>query len=463
MVDAALATAPPRAAGFAFFGPASYSALRIRGDSEFMKVSGPMHGLCPVGAELLADYDRVRSRTLELVAPLAADDCNIQPMPDASPPKWHLAHTSWFFETFLLKAFSAHHAPFHPGYEYLFNSYYNCVGEQYPRAERGFLSRPTLEEVLDYRRFVDERMHGLVGAGLDAAAGQLLVLGLHHEEQHQELLLTDLKCNLGRNPLREAYRRLPVPPVAERRQPGGWLEQQGGVFCLGADASRSANRRDFVFDNETPKMEVLLQSFALADRPVSSGDYLAFMADGGYARPEFWLADGWELVRRENWRAPLYWEEREGAWHYYTLGGLRPLDEAAPVSHISYFEADAYARWAGCRLPGEFEWEVVARRFSKTDGNFLETDWLTPACTEGPSLFGNVWEWTASAYAPYRGFKPAPGALGEYNGKFMNSQMVLRGGSCFTPEAHIRAGYRNFFQPSARWQMSGVRLARDLD
>ena len=419
------------------------------------------------GKCLLVDYCQVRSRTLDLVAPLAVDDYGVQPMLDASPPKWHLAHTSWFFETFLLKAFCKGHVPFHPRYEYLFNSYFNGVCEQYPRTDRGFLSRPAVDEIIAYRQFVDERMRKLISHGLDDKALYLLLLGLNHEEQHQELLLTDLKCTLGCNPLRVAYRDLPLPVVSTATcasgSENGWLEQERGIYAVGCDSVGPGNLHDFAFDNETPCREVLLQAFALTDCLVTCEDFLAFIRDGGYQRPEFWLSDGWTLVQQENWQAPFYWEELAGEWQYYTLGGLRRIDPAAPVCHVSYYEADAYAHWAGCRLPSEFEWEVVARRFATDQGNFLEADWLTPIHADEPSFFGNVWEWTQSPYTPYPGFRPATGVVSEYNGKFMSSQMVLRGGSCFTPGQHIRPTYRNFFYPSARWQMSGLRLAKDLD
>ena len=399
---------------------------------------------------------------MQIVAPLAADDCNIQPMPDVSPPKWHLAHSSWFFETFLLKNFCKNYKPFHERYEYLFNSYYNGVGEQYPRAARGFLSRPPLDDIFKYREHTDEKMCELISRGLDEKALYLLILGLHHEEQHQELLLTDIKYILGRGPLCDAYRSLPGPASNNTvRAAPGWLEQDGGVYSVGCDPVRPGSRHEFVFDNETPASEVILQPFALADRQVTCGEYLAFMEAGGYQKPQLWLADGWASVQQENWQGPLYWEQKDNDWYCYTLGGLHPLDPAAPVCHVSYYEADAYARWAGCRLPGEFEWELLARRFSPDGGNFLESDCLMPVPGSGADFFGNVWEWTQSAYSPYPGFKTAEGAVGEYNGKFMCSQMVLRGGSCFTPAGHIRLTYRNFFYPSARWQMSGIRLAMD--
>jgi ergothioneine biosynthesis protein EgtB len=415
-------------------------------------------------AALAARYAAVRGATEHLCAPLAPDDYGAQSMPDASPAKWHLAHTSWFFETFVLQG-TAGYQPLQPQYEVLFNSYYNSVGAQYPRPQRGLLTRPTVDEVYQYRRHVDAaitcRLDG-GGALADAAAG-VIELGLQHEQQHQELLLTDLKHLLSYNPLRPVYRAAhgACDSAPGHAAPCGWVAFPAGVYEIGHDG------RGFAFDNETPRHRVFLEAFALAERPVSGTEYLAFIADGGYARPELWLAEGWEVVRQRGWSAPLYWEGRDAEWQLFTLAGMRALDPAQPVCHLSYYEADAYARWAGARLPREEEWEVAAAGVER-GGNFADAEHFHPLAlaAETPAgklaqLFGDVWEWTQSAYAAYPGYRPAAGALGEYNGKFMCNQFVLRGGSCATPASHIRATYRNFFPPSARWQFSGIRLARD--
>jgi ergothioneine biosynthesis protein EgtB len=353
-------------------------------------------------------------------------------MPDASPVKWHLAHTTWFFETFVLERHAGGHRPFHPAFRFLFNSYYNAVGEQFPRPQRGMVSRPGLQEVLRYRAYVDAGMARLLGGrALSAEALDLVELGLQHEQQHQELILTDVKHLLSLNPLEPAYgARAPHP--ARTAQPLAWRACEGGAVEIGHDGT------GFAFDNELPRHGQLLVPFEIASRPATNGEYLAFVEDGGYRRPELWLSEGWQAVLAQRWEAPLYWRRRDGAWHEFTLRGLQPLDPECPVSHVSHFEADAYARWANARLPTEFEWEHAAR-----DG-------------------GQVWEWTSSSYGPYPGYRPAPGAVGEYNGKFMSNQYVLRGGSCATPAGHARRSYRNFFPSAARWQFSGVRLARDV-
>jgi ergothioneine biosynthesis protein EgtB len=374
--------------------------------------------------------------------------------------KWHLAHTTWFFETFVLEPRAGFRA-FDPVYRVLFNSYYNAVGEQFSRPERGQLTRPGLAEVLAYRRDVDARLATLLEAGaLDAAALAVVELGLHHEQQHQELIVTDLKHLFAKNPLHPVYRER-RPEAARRAPPLRWRAFEAGIREVGHAGP------GFAFDNETPRHAVYLHAFALASRPVTNREYLAFVAAGGYARPELWLADGWNAVRTQGWRAPLYWQESDGAWRAYTLAGLRAVDPEEPVTHVSFYEADAYARWAGARLPTEFEWEVAAQE-APLDGHFAESGRLHPAPARAAEaedallqLFGDVWEWTASAYAPYPGFAPAAGALGEYNGKFMANQLVLRGGSCATPASHVRASYRNFFYPDARWQFSGIRLARE--
>lgn len=414
-------------------------------------------------ASLLAHYETVRETSLALAAPLSPEDCQAQSMPDASPVKWHLAHTTWFFETFLLQPRLADYAVFHPRYGFLFNSYYNAIGERHPRPQRGLLTRPPLHDILAYRAHVDAAMARLIPAiGGDSDAEALVRLGLHHEQQHQELILTDVKHLLSCNALRPAYASTPRPRAVVAAPPQEWLDHPGGIVSVGHDDD------DFCFDNETPAHQVLLRPFRLARRPVTQGEYLAFMDDGGYRRPELWLSLGWDAVRTHGWEAPLYWENTDGTWHAFTLHGMETIDPNAPVTHISYFEADAYARWAGARLPKESEWEQMARDMHPdSHANLLESGALHPRAAAASNartplqMYGDVWEWTASPYEPYPGFAAAAGAVGEYNGKFMCSQYVLRGGSCATPRTHIRATYRNFFPPDARWQFSGVRLACD--
>jgi ergothioneine biosynthesis protein EgtB len=407
---------------------------------------------------LASRYRAVRSATERLCEPLTAEDCAIQSMPDASPAKWHLAHTTWFFETLVLERVAGY-GSFHPRFRVLFNSYYNSVGEQHPRDRRGMLSRPGLEEVRAYRSHVDRGVLALLERG-DAAAelASIVELGLHHEQQHQELLLTDALHMLAQNPLRPAYSEKLDPAPVSDPGPLRWRAFEAGLRWIGHAGA------EFAFDNERPRHRVFVDAFELASRPVTNGEYLAFMRDAGYARPELWLSDGWAALCRQGWRAPLYWEERDGGFSTLTAGGMRRVRPDEPVCHVSYFEADAFARWAGARLPTEAEWECAAGD-RPVVGNFAETGLLHPAPTppgEAPgALFGDVWEWTSSAYAPYPGFRPLAGALAEYNGKFMSGQMVLRGGSCVTPGSHVRASYRNFFHPDARWQFSGVRLARD--
>lgn len=399
----------------------------------------------------------VRAHSESLCEPLAVEDFGVQPMADASPPKWHLAHTSWFFETFILKPFADRYAPYHPRFEYLFNSYYNGVGEPYPRARRGLLSRPTVAEVFDYRRWVDEQVLELLHKPVvDAEVWARLELGLHHEQQHQELLLTDLKYNLGHNPLLPAYRERPAP-AAGTAQPVELIAFPGGEVEIGASLEAG-----FCFDNEQPRHRRLLAPFALANRPVSNGEYQAFVDAGGYRLPELWLSDGWAWLQQTSITRPLYWLE-DGS--EYTLLGVRERDPAVPVVHVSYYEADAFARWAGCRLPGEDEWEHAASG-QACRGNFYDGGRLHPRAADGgqgplDQLFGDVWEWTASSYGPYPRYRPLPGTLGEYNGKFMSNQLVLRGGSSATPSGHLRHSYRNFFYPADRWQFSGIRLAQD--
>jgi ergothioneine biosynthesis protein EgtB len=404
-------------------------------------------------------YRDVRAATRRLCEPLSPEDAAIQSMEDASPAKWHLAHTSWFFETFLLAETIANYRPFHPDYEFLFNSYYNSVGPQYSRPRRGLLSRPPLEEILEYREHVDARMLPLLEEDrLPPKLRAVVELGLHHEQQHQELILTDLKHMLSHNPLRPVYRATREPSRSEVSPPR-WLAYEEGLRWIGHDGE------GFAFDNEGPRHQVYLQAFELASRPVTNGEYMAFLEDDGYRRPELWLADAWAVLNRQEWRAPLYWEMRDERWFALTLGGFREVREEDPVCHVSYYEADAYANWIGARLASEQEWECAAAG-TAVEGNFVEDDLLHPTAAadsgDAPAqLFGDVWEWTRSAYAPYPGYRAPAGALGEYNGKFMCNQMTLRGGSCATPRSHVRPTYRNFFFPDARWQFSGIRLARD--
>ena len=376
-------------------------------------------------------------------------------MPDASPTKWHLAHTTWFFENFLLVPRLRGYRLFHPQFGYLFNSYYYTVGPMFRRPQRGLLSRPTLAEVRAYREHVNGFMQQLIerDAG-DAELDFLVTLGLHHEQQHQELILTDIKHALGSNPLQPALRATPPPPAA-RASALEFITMPDGIVEIGHAGEA------FCFDNETPRHRVLLEAHALASRAVTNGEYQEFMRDGGYTEPSLWLSDGWAKLNAEGWRGPLYWNDDATA--HYTLGGPREIDPAAPVCHVSYYEADAFARWWGARLPTEAELEHAARS-QAISGNFVESGFLQPiAATDSRlmQLYGDVWEWTSSAYSPYPGFRPLRGSLGEYNGKFMCSQLVLRGGSCATPVSHLRPSYRNFFYPDARWQFSGIRLARD--
>ena len=451
-------------------------------------------------------YGRIRRRSEELCEPLEIEDYGVQPIVDASPPKWHLAHTTWFFETFLLVPFRKEYRPFHPSFEYLFNSYYNGVGRPFPRPSRGSLSRPTVAEVLAYRHHVDAAMAPLLVAE-DAEVQGRVELGLHHEQQHQELLVTDFKVTLGSNPLKPAYREQSgetphtALPLAFQRFDGGLTQQgmdAGGAFC---------------FDNESPEHRVWLEPFALANRAVTNGEYREFIEDGGYAKPALWLSEGWAWVRRHGIDAPMYWRATEDGWHEYRLDGEHAVAPHLPVTHVSFYEAEAYATWANARLPTEAEWEHVARGASPRErtpqrgrargasprerspqrggargasprerspdghepsaaalaGNFADSGRLHPASVlrdpDGEAvpaqLFGDCWEWTSSAYRPYPGFTPLPGTLGEYNGKFMSGQQVLRGGSCATPAGHVRPTYRNFFYPPDRWQFTGIRLAKD--
>ena len=402
-------------------------------------------------------YLQVRQLSEWIAQPLAIEDYVIQTMPDVSPPKWHLAHSTWFFETFLLIPYLPTYEVFHPQFGYLFNSYYETIGARHPRSNRGLLSRPTVETIYQYRAYVDAAMQQLLSQSLPPALELLVILGLHHEQQHQELLLTDIKHILALNPLRLAYRAdlpLPLAPTASREQ---WLDYSGGLYQIGTQG------QEFAFDNEGPRHSVYLQDYYLASRLVTNGEYLEFIQAGGYSKPDYWLSEGWTTVQTQGWQAPLYWEQTDGDWGMMTLSGWRTLNLDEPVCHVSLYEANAYARWAGKRLPTEAEWEVAATTVA-VEGNLLERGYLHPIpatdTTRPDQLYGDVWEWTESAYLPYPGFQIAEGAVGEYNGKFMCNQMVLRGGSCVTPPHHIRSSYRNFFPPATRWQFSGIRLAQ---
>jgi ergothioneine biosynthesis protein EgtB len=409
-------------------------------------------------AGLQVRFLAVRAQTDALCAPLSEEDAVVQSMPDASPAKWHLAHTSWFFETFVL-AKLPDFKPFHPAFAELFNSYYEAVGPRHPRPQRGLLVRPKLSEVYAYRASVTERILRLFEQDASTAYQSLIELGVHHEQQHQELIVTDVKHLFGSNPLRPRYHEPPLD-AAPRASSNAWHRYGEGIFRVGHRGD------EFAFDNETPSHRVYVEGFEIAGRAVKNGEFVQFIRDEGYSRPELWLSDGWNFIRDNDIKAPLYWSLTESdSVTIYTLSGMRSLPLEDPVCHVSYYEADAYARWAKARLPTEAEWERVACDLPRS-GNFLDNGYLAPKAapeSEQPSqLFGDVWEWTMSAYAPYPGFQAESGALGEYNGKFMSGQMVLRGGSCATPADHIRATYRNFFPPTARWQFTGIRLARSV-
>jgi ergothioneine biosynthesis protein EgtB len=415
--------------------------------TELHPMQSTMRGIAPDqdgvhGPDLADRFREVRSFSERIAAPLSPEDCAIQSMPDVSPTRWHLAHTTWFFETFIL-ADTPGYESFSADFQYLFNSYYNAVGEQFPRARRGLLSRPGLAEVMGYRAHVDRHMLRLLDHGVDQRAAAVIELGLNHEQQHQELMLTDIKHVLSCSPLDPVYQAREPSASARPSEPLDWRYYAAGICWIGHEGA------GFAYDNESPRHRQFLEAFSLASQLVTCGEYLEFIADGGYLRPELWLSLGWQTVREQGWNAPLYWRQNGEGWTSFTLAGRVPLDREDLVSHVSYFEADAFARWAGARLPTEAEWEVAAADIP----------------IDGPQaplsqIFGELWQWTSSAYAAYPGYKPPEGALGEYNGKFMCNQYVLRGGSCATPAGHIRATYRNFFPPDTRWQFTGIRLAR---
>jgi len=402
-------------------------------------------------------YLAVRDQSVALCRTLAPEDCVVQTMPSVSPTKWHLAHTTWFFEQFILVPRAAGYRVFHARYEYLFNSYYYTKGQMHARGERGLLSRPKVREILDYRAYVDAAMRNLIDTDTSDELGFLVELGLHHEQQHQELILTDIKHVLSVNPLQPAYAELPVLPISEAPAALNFVELPGGIGQIGSAGE------GFCFDNETPRHRVLLEPFRLAERLITNSEYLEFMTAGGYADSRHWLADGWAWLQETDLRAPLYWSEDFES--QFTLGGQRDIDPNAPVCHVNHYEADAFARWAGARLPSEAEWETVAAQ-QAIEGNTIDTGLLQPRALATETgdiyqLYGDVWEWTGTPYLPYPGFRPLAGSLGEYNGKFMANQMVCRGGSCVTPANHLRASYRNFFYPHERWQFFGIRLAKD--
>jgi len=415
-------------------------------------------------------FHQLRTFTDALCAGLEPEDYVVQSMPDVSPTKWHLAHTTWFFETFILKKFIAGYQSTIPEYAYLFNSYYNAAGDMHRRDLRGLISRPTVKEAHRYRASIDAYIDDLLSNVDETLLNEIesiLILGIHHEQQHQELLITDIKHVFAQNPIHPVFRERKINSRAERMIPMQFVHFDETTAWVGHDG------HGFAYDNEGPRHQVLIPAFSLGSRPVTNGEYMAFIEDNGYKRPEFWLSLGWMTVNEQRWEAPLYWNKRDGAWWNFTLSGFRPVDESEPVTHVSYFEADAYANWTGARLATEFEWEHATMNCS-IEGNFVENELFHPALVAVESalsadksarhlqqMFGDVWEWTRSAYSPYPGYRAVPGALGEYNGKFMCNQYVLRGGSCATSRTHIRPTYRNFFQPEKRWQFTGIRLARD--
>ncbi|HEX5184936.1 MAG TPA: ergothioneine biosynthesis protein EgtB [Allosphingosinicella sp.] len=414
----------------------------------------------PQAQALRLQYETVRALSLALAAPLSDADATIQPMPDASPAKWHLAHVTWFFETFVLRDHVPGYRPFDASWAYLFNSYYEGEGERHPRPRRGMLSRPGLDEIRAYRAHVDAAMAGALPE-LPPDALVRVALGLHHEQQHQELMLTDMLAAMAENPLRPALWERRPSVLVPAPEPMGGTASRGGLFEIGAGAE------GFAFDCERPRHQILLRPYELADRPVTNAEWIRFIDEGGYATPSLWMADGWDWLRTNGIEAPLYWRRDDGGWTRFGLDGEQPVELAEPVCHISWYEADAFARWAGARLPTEAEWEAAAVGLDPEGGNQLDAAGPVrprPAANARglKQMFGDVWEWTRSAYEPYPGFAPEEGTVGEYNGKFMVNQQVLRGGSCATPRGHVRASYRNFFYPHQRWQFCGLRLARNL-
>lgn len=420
--------------------------------------------------EIIHIYQSLRQQTEKLCRPLLTEDYIIQGMEDVSPPKWHLAHSSWFFETFLLKPKLTNYEEFNPHFGYLFNSYYQNIGNPYPRAKRGLLSRPSVEMVYDYRHYVDRSIIDLIKRSADEALQELnflMTLGFNHEQQHQELLLMDIKYNFFQDPSYPCYQKKQAKNSMQNNKIIGlqFIEVTGRVVDIGHTGN------SFCFDNELPQHKYLLPTYSIANRLVTNGEYLEFIAEGGYQDARWWLSDGWDCLLKNQWQCPLYWQKLDKKWHIFTLNGLKKLNPNEPVSHISFYEADAYARWCGLRLPTEYEWEyfVNSHDLPNQEGNFLESEYFHPntintfETNKAQQFYGDLWEWTSSPYSPYPGYTPFKGGLGEYNGKFMMNQMVLRGGSCITPQSHIRASYRNFFQPEKRWLFSGFRLAQNIE
>ena len=413
---------------------------------------------------LVEQFRQVRNFSAQLCRHLEPEDYVVQSMPDVSPTKWHLAHTSWFFETFIVKVWMPRYRSEVPQYAYLFNSYYNAAGDMHRRDLRGLISRPTVAETYRFRESIDQCVIQLIEQADGALLEEIepvLTLGLHHEQQHQELLVTDIKHVFSQNPLYPVFQPDAIEPATGPVAPQQFVEFDEATAWIGHEGE------GFSYDNEGPRHRALIPAFSLSNRLVTNGEYLAFMEAGGYTRPEFWLSLGWTTVNEQRWQAPLYWTQRNGAWWNFTLSGFRPVNESEPVTHVSYFEADAYANWDGARLPTEFEWERASSELP-IEGNFVDAQYFHPAPLAGENggdvlqqMFGDVWQWTRSAYLPYPGYRAVPGALGEYNGKFMCNQMVLRGASCATSRSHVRRTYRNFFQPEKRWQFTGIRLARD--
>ena len=446
---------------------AQTGAIKVRCQGEAVEPARCSVGSGPLDTAIRTRYKAVRSATSAMAASFSAEDQMVQSCPEASPMKWHQAHTTWFFETFVLRPFLKDYEPIREEFHWLFNSYYNSLGQEIPdKGLRSVFSRPSLDEILAFRAHIDQEMDKLLASGGVEEAIRRIVMGLNHEQQHQELALTDIKHAFFSNPLCLSYST--SPPLDKNDYPVSeltWHYFDGGLVEIGYPL-RAEDPLDFCFDNETPRHNVFLEAFRMADRQVTCREYLEFISDNAYTRPELWLSEGWDNIKRAAWQAPLYWRrdaDDETGWRVFTLAGWHGLSTLldTPVCHISCFEADAFARWKGCRLPTEAEWEHVARQ-TMVQGNLLESGRLHPAAARGAGiqqLFGDCWEWTASAYTGYPGYKPLPGALGEYNGKFMSGQMILRGGSCVTPATHIRATYRNFFSPSARWQFTGIRLA----
>lgn len=409
--------------------------------------------------QLIHEYQNIRKTTEELCQPLEIEDYVVQSVEDVSPPKWHLAHTSWFFETFILIPYVKKFKVFDPDFQYIFNSYYQCLGDPYPRKQRGVLSRPTVKTIYAYRKYVDEQLLNLLQSNNENKLSLLVKLGLHHEQQHQELLLMDIKHNFSLNPNNLIYASPDKAEKPPKKIKLDFLPASGGTIKVGHVGD------GFCFDNELPLHIQFLNPFLIANRLVTNEEYLAFIEAGAYKKPNWWLADGWNEIQKNQWQSPLYWKKISNQWYEFTLTGLKKLILTEPVAHVSYYEAEAYARWCNARLPTEMEWEnfVSSHIVLPDNANLLESKTYHPsfASNENAQFYGDLWEWTASSYSPYPGFKSLDGALGEYNGKFMSNQFVLRGGSCATPQSHIRASYRNFFQPEKRWQFSGIRLAKD--